>query len=188
MPSVSTTFPATRSSVGAARRATADTLAGLGPVFDEERVEIAKLLVSELVTNAVLYGSPRPGGELRIVWSTVGDDMLKVAVSDGSSAVPCLRAAGADDEHGRGLEIVRRLAAGSGWDPEPDGGKSVWFTLVGTAPGPRSVDAFSPAAPAAGVAVLCAHGLEGDLWTVPRDLGATAPHARAGRPSPSSAA
>ncbi|WP_406097546.1 ATP-binding protein [Kitasatospora purpeofusca] len=188
MPSVSTTVAADRSSVRAARRATIDALAELALAFDEEQVETARLLVSELVTNAVKHGSPCSGGELRIVWSKLGADMLKVTVTDQDGAMPRLRAAAEDDEHGRGLGIVRREATNMGWHPEPAGGKTVWFTLVRTVPTAPGTDESSVPAPALTTAVLRAHGLMPGLRPVPREPEAIPPRRHPARLNPSPAA
>lgn len=176
--SVTAEFTAEVQSVGAARRATANAINRIGLAFAEDRVETAQLLVSEVVTNAVLYGSPQADGELRIVWSTLGDDMLKVAVTDQAAAVPRLRVAGTGDEHGRGLDIVRQLATNSGWQSEPDGGKTVWFTLARTAPTARTAKEFALSAPAVTTQVLRAHGLLPGLRPAPSEPEAIRPRRR----------
>ena len=90
-----------------------------------EICETASLLVSELVTNAVIHGrtsatidAHRPGDELRV---TVHDDNPSLPPA---GAQPTLSA-----ESGRGLQIVSLLATDWGVEARADGGKSVWFTL-----------------------------------------------------------
>jgi hypothetical protein len=58
-------------------------------------------------------------------------DHVRIAVYDGSSAPPALRAAGDGDEGGRGLGIVRALSDGCGVADTPRGVfvKSLSFEL-----------------------------------------------------------
>ena len=86
--------------------------------------EIAILLVSELVTNAVLHGvSPF---ELRAVQSRTG---LRVEVRDhNGSTAPVLRLGDGLAESGRGLQLVDTLADRWGWS-EDGGSKVVWFEI-----------------------------------------------------------
>ncbi len=82
------------------------------------------LLVSEVATNALLHGS----GDVQ-VRVTADDGVLRVEVSDGSPALPHVRAAGPLEEGGRGLALVESLA--SAWGVQPtDDGKVVWFELA----------------------------------------------------------
>jgi anti-sigma regulatory factor (Ser/Thr protein kinase) len=80
----------------------------------------AVLLVSELVSNAILHG--RPPIELRLR-RTEGD--LLVEVDDGATVVPRKLRPTPEDEHGRGLVIASLLADRWGTRPLRDG-KSVW--------------------------------------------------------------
>ncbi|MFH9294246.1 SpoIIE family protein phosphatase [Streptomyces sp. NPDC017520] len=87
--------------------------------LDEDTVEATELIVSELVTNAVRYGTPPL--RLRLLL----DSTLTCEVHDGSTASPHLRHAGTVDEGGRGLFIVSRLASHWGARHGPDG-KVLW--------------------------------------------------------------
>lgn len=100
-----------------ARRLVHDRLQGWG--LDEDTVEATELIVSELVTNAVRYGTPPL--RLRLLL----DSTLTCEVHDGSTAAPHLRHAGTVDEGGRGLFIVSRLASHWGARHGPDG-KVLW--------------------------------------------------------------
>ena len=86
--------------------------------------EIAILLVSELVTNAVLHGvSPF---ELRAQQSRAG---LRVEVRDNNpTAIPVLRLDDGLAESGRGLQLVDTLADRWGWS-EDGASKVVWFEI-----------------------------------------------------------
>ncbi|MGI5404516.1 ATP-binding protein [Streptomyces sp. CA-135486] len=125
-------------SVAAARSFTRDTLVEQ-PL---EESETAELLVSELVTNAVRHGA---GPILLSV--TVRGTSLRCEVTDAHPAVPRLEAAGADDESGRGLQLLHELSHRCGVRPARQG-KTVWFELQ--APGmteasvPASVPALGP--------------------------------------------
>jgi anti-sigma regulatory factor (Ser/Thr protein kinase) len=90
-------------------------------------IQAAVLLVSELVTNAVLHG--RPDIVLRVRADPRG---ITVSVQDTGSGRPEMRAS--DPAHhearGRGLRIVDAMAARWGVEPsEPIPGKVVWFEL-----------------------------------------------------------
>ena len=88
-------------------------------------VDIAALLVSELVTNTVRYGGPPIVVEIEC---GPAEDLC-VRVSDSGPGVPTLRRTTAADESGRGLQIVDALSDGWGVDPQTDG-KTVWFRLT----------------------------------------------------------
>lgn len=84
------------------------------------------LLVSEVVTNAVMHGGSDVEVAVRLL-----PDALRFEVIDAGSApaeVVASSAAAADDESGRGLAIVEALA--TRWGVEAfNGGKSVWFEV-----------------------------------------------------------
>ena len=88
--------------------------------------EYATLLVSEIVTNAVLHARTGLALELRLQWP-----VLRVTVSDGSPRQPARRHHGLDSGTGRGIGLVETLANdwGSGPGQEP-WQKDVWFELA----------------------------------------------------------
>ena len=116
------TLPPVAASAGDARRFVYGTLNDAG--FAEEVVETTVLLVSELVTNAVLHASTDV--EVRV---SAGRG-ARVEVRDGSETGPIRRRHAAESVTGRGLELVEMLSNAYGVD-RTDHGKSVWFT-VGT--------------------------------------------------------
>ncbi|MEV6568113.1 SpoIIE family protein phosphatase [Streptomyces kronopolitis] len=130
-----------------ARRFTARTLRSWG-VTDE--VDVALLVVSELVTNAIAHTQ----GEVRLDL-TLAADRLRVAVNDASPRAP-VKPATVDWEAtgGRGLLLVEAMSAT--WGSVPlSGGKQVW-SEISLPPGERhgEVDpsdaAAGPHAPAHG--------------------------------------
>ncbi|HLJ99912.1 MAG TPA: ATP-binding SpoIIE family protein phosphatase, partial [Streptosporangiaceae bacterium] len=70
----------------------------------DDLLPTTELLVSELVTNAMRYSR----GEVTL--RLVNERALVCEVHDSSGAMPRLRQATDDDEHGRGLQVVRLLA------------------------------------------------------------------------------
>lgn len=84
------------------------------------------LLVSELVSNVVLHaGTPC---QLLI---DADAQRVRVEVVDGSDVLPEAQAL-TDPlaQSGRGLQLVQGLSTAYGIDPEPGGGKRVWFELA----------------------------------------------------------
>jgi GAF domain-containing protein/anti-sigma regulatory factor (Ser/Thr protein kinase) len=106
-----------------ARRWVADALSH-GPV--SAILADAELVVSELVTNAVLHAGPPI-----TVRVDVDADAVRIAVSDGSRDTPVRALARADSMTGRGLSLVAALARDWGVEATPDG-KVVWCELSAT--------------------------------------------------------
>ncbi|MFE7775060.1 SpoIIE family protein phosphatase [Streptomyces sp. NPDC057445] len=78
-----------------------------------------ELILSELLTNAIRYGS----GPIRV--RLLHDQTLTCEVADGSSTSPHLRYAATTDEGGRGLFLVAQLAQRWGTRYTADG-KIIW--------------------------------------------------------------
>lgn len=113
-------LPASQVAPRRARRFVEDTFPG--PALP--RLDDAKLLVSELVTNAAIRAlSPV---ELRI---TQGRSAVRVEVHDHSCTWPIMVDAPPSAERGRGLAIVDRVADRWGVEQVPGNGKAVWFEL-----------------------------------------------------------
>ncbi|WP_121711335.1 ATP-binding protein [Streptomyces sp. E5N91] len=111
-------YTPTRRSVPLARRRAARLVAERGqPGLAGD----AALVVSELMTNALLHGSVR--GRLIRVHVTLGNRALRVEVSDPrGERLPRLRpVADADEQFGRGLLLVGTLATRWGWEPRSVG-------------------------------------------------------------------
>ncbi|MEU6895816.1 ATP-binding protein [Streptomyces sp. NPDC046557] len=109
--------------VGRARRWARSRLAGCGIGDDEPLAETLILLISELVTNAVVHtGCP---AVLRMLFGGPG---VRVEVADASDREPARRQAAGDDTGGRGLELVDGLADRWGWQRE-GAGKRIWCEI-----------------------------------------------------------
>jgi anti-sigma regulatory factor (Ser/Thr protein kinase) len=86
-----------------------------------------ELIVSELVTNAIRYGTGPVG--LRLI----RDRALICEVSDGSSTTPHLRYAYETDEGGRGLFLIAQIA--HRWGTRYSArGKTIWAEQVISGP------------------------------------------------------
>ncbi|MCX5400621.1 ATP-binding protein [Streptomyces sp. NBC_00102] len=111
------------SEVGKVRRDLRDFLR---PRIGTESVETAELLLSELLTNALIH--TRNGAA---VTATVEGARVRVEVRDFASGMPQSYVPNADDgTHGRGLILVRSLA--DTWGVEAQSlGKIVWFEVAG---------------------------------------------------------
>jgi hypothetical protein len=120
-------------SVPEARRFVADRLSGT----PGDAVEVARLLVSELVTNAVLHART----ELTLTLDRT-DSVVRVQVEDHNPRLPVLRSQSGDAGTGRGLRVLDKMA--SSWGSHTiEGGKVVWFELwtEDTGSRPRTDDA-----------------------------------------------
>jgi anti-sigma regulatory factor (Ser/Thr protein kinase) len=98
--------------------------AALQPWGDEEATEVAVLLTTELVTNAIVHA--RTDFALRV---SMHSERLRVEVSDSSSDPPRLIAIRGLEDHGRGLHLVDVLSQSWGVDWRNDH-KVVWFELT----------------------------------------------------------
>ncbi|MEU7106085.1 ATP-binding protein [Streptomyces sp. NPDC046215] len=127
-PSRAITLPATTRSAAAARRFSERLLAEWG--LDELAGDTA-LLLSELVTNAVVH-VPDASGGIELVLTRARGHLI-AQVTDAGGRLPRCGRAGADSENGRGMWLVEALAAR--WGHHASGnGKTVWFTLPLPAP------------------------------------------------------
>jgi anti-sigma regulatory factor (Ser/Thr protein kinase) len=116
------TLPNSYRSPALARMLVRQALGGCPP----EVVDTAELLVSELVTNAVLHAQT----ELLLHISL--ESGLRISVEDTSVDAPADRspdpACDPGGERGRGLAVVTALATSWGWERTATG-KRAWFEL-----------------------------------------------------------
>jgi len=89
-----------------------------------ELVADVEVVVSELVTNAVLHGVGAIELRLELV-----DGGVTVGVLDGGRGRPRPPGTRDDDEGGRGLALVAGLTKDWGIRPSGTGGKEVWAVL-----------------------------------------------------------
>ena len=128
-------LPPEPDAIPAARRA----IERLAPSLDEETLLNLRLLVSEIVTNAVRHVPASDAATIRLVVART-DRAVRVEVEDrGPGFAPAPRTDGPAGEQtsGWGLHILAKLA--SRWGVESDGGARVWFEL--DAPSDRHVAA-----------------------------------------------
>lgn len=107
-------------SAGQARRFVRSTLAQWQL---DDLGDTATLLVSELVTNAILHARSDVTVAVRAL-----EGRVRVEVADGADGVPFLRHPTAAATTGRGLGLVQACALAWGVELHPPG-KSVWFDL-----------------------------------------------------------
>ncbi|MFE1251920.1 ATP-binding protein [Streptomyces sp. NPDC058735] len=107
-----------------ARKALRELLGHWGRPGRSDITDIAELLTSELVTNAIVHTDHDA-----VLTATVGPRGLHVEVRDFVARRPRVRLSVADDgTNGRGLFLVQSLA--DAWGVRPHGvGKAVWFEL-----------------------------------------------------------
>ncbi|MCD7445262.1 ATP-binding protein [Streptomyces lincolnensis] len=92
--------------------------------------QTAEILLSELVSNAVIHARTPPGRQIGLRVAQY-DGRLRVEVADANSTRPEPREADTDDERGRGLAIIDALAARWGCCPRLHGiGKATWAELA----------------------------------------------------------
>ena len=92
--------------------------------LDAETVDYAKVVVSELVTNAVIHANTA----VTVGLTLLPEGGARIEVGDASSWPPTPRAATYDAPSGRGLLLVDALAKEWGVIPSQEG-KTVWAEL-----------------------------------------------------------
>ncbi|MEP7025518.1 MAG: ATP-binding protein [Actinomycetota bacterium] len=118
-------LPCQPASVAVARRRITTEMRSVG--VQDDAIDDAALVITELLTNAIRHGSPLPGRWLQVSWD-MDVESVEIAVSDGGSGTrpratrPSLSALG-----GRGLEIVETLS--DHWGVRPPG-TTVWAVLA----------------------------------------------------------
>jgi serine phosphatase RsbU (regulator of sigma subunit) len=115
-----------------ARRYVAEVLAGAAPAAV---VGNAELVVTELVTNAVLHG--RAPIVVRIAPTGSG---ARIEVEDGGRDLPMAPPLNFHSMTGRGLALVTAIATAWGVEPASGGRKIVWAELGGEGEGSASYD------------------------------------------------
>ena len=115
------TLPAEPASVAEARAKVCDALE---PHLANGASETLRLLVSELMTNAIKHGDGTQPVELHAHWNSE----VRIEISDhGDGFAPMPRAGALDEPGGFGLYLVGQLA--DRWGVETNDGTTVWFVL-----------------------------------------------------------
>ena len=127
-------LPGTPESAGAARSMTRQLLGEGHPA-----AETVQLVVSELVTNAIVHSnSGAPGGTVTVALCPGRSGILVQVRDDGGPSEPCLCGVAAEEgagaEHGYGLLLVDALAETWGTISSPDG-RITWCRIGGQQPG-----------------------------------------------------
>lgn len=126
-----------------ARNGVRDLFRGLADP-DRDRVDSlaadVELVVSELVTNAVVHGTGPITLRVRVI-----DAFVSVGVQDCGLDVPQLHGADPSREGGRGMAVVAGLVSDWGVRVDGDTGKEVWAILAVQAPTNGEASAISHA-------------------------------------------
>lgn len=123
---VALALPFSASSAGVARGRLAQWLLALGQ--PNHVIEDSRLVVSELVGNAVRHARPLADGTMVVTWNRE-DTGLDIAVTDGGATTrPHAMDVGGSDPAGRGLTIVQELSAR--WWLETSRSRSTVHALV----------------------------------------------------------
>src|SRR3954468_2973136 len=111
----------TADAVPRARKLAADAIS----TSDASLAEDVELVVTELVTNALLHGTPPV--VLRI---SPADARVRIEVEDSGAEMRMRMRENVEAMTGRGLSLVSRLSSGWGVEPLGDRGKVVWAEIA----------------------------------------------------------
>ncbi|GGX78178.1 ATP-binding protein [Streptomyces minutiscleroticus] len=131
----SVTLPSEPASVSVARNYVITVLAEWGMPGDAEIADTVRLIVSELATNAVQHTfGQSPTFTVDVALDR--DERLRVGVTDSHPRFPKRLPAAVQQDNGRGMVIIRSLAAEAGGRltvrPTREGGKTVAIELPWT--------------------------------------------------------
>lgn len=116
--------------VSPARHKVVDCVRAWGVALSDEVADTIRLVVSELISNAVIHGA----GPVTVVLHH-RPGRLVIVVSDRDQQAPVASCAAEGDESGRGLALVAHFAVRSGWEPLAHG-KRVWAEIELPKPAP----------------------------------------------------
>lgn len=128
----SVTLPSDPASVPEARRYVSELLVGWGLPASADTADSVRLIVSELVTNAVQHTRGQsPTFTVDVVLDR--DERLRIGVTDSHPRWPQRLPAAVQQDNGRGMVIIRWLTAECGGrlsvHPTTEGGKTVQVEL-----------------------------------------------------------
>jgi anti-sigma regulatory factor (Ser/Thr protein kinase) len=117
-------------SVKAGRDFVLETLSAWGM---DELADLAELVVSELITNALQHGissaRTRPGDRPVRLRLLAQAPFVMCMVTDPGPDIPVLKMSDPAAESGRGLTVVEACSVRWGWHLLDEGGKVVWALL-----------------------------------------------------------
>ena len=116
-------LPSQPTSPGQARAFVRDVLTGWH--IDGGVREDAELLITELVTNAIIHAHSEVTVKVRR-----DEDVIRFSVFDRGPGEIRLRRPAPKEVTGRGLLFLDQIASEWTVDPDPDGGKTVNFSLT----------------------------------------------------------
>ena len=129
-PAATSAFPPQPESARRAREFTRITLQDWGMAGP---IDVAELVVSELVTNSLRHGllsAQRMPGEHPVGLTLLRlDPYLMCMVTDPGGQCPVRIDSCASAESGRGLQVVESCSVRWGWEPITSEGKVVWALL-----------------------------------------------------------
>ncbi|MFG2092575.1 ATP-binding protein [Streptomyces sp. NPDC048612] len=128
----SLTLPSAPASVRTARSHALAVLTEWGLPAESGLADSVRLIISELATNAIVHTSGR-SPDFTVELRLERDEQLRVGITDSHPRRPRRLPAAVQQDNGRGLVIIRSLAAEAGGRfsvvPTASGGKTVWITL-----------------------------------------------------------
>ncbi|WP_406703759.1 ATP-binding protein [Streptomyces albidoflavus] len=126
------TLPSDPASVSAARTHVLTVLTEWGLPTDSEAADTVRLIISELVTNAVQHTQGH-SPTFTVSMTLDQDERLRLGVTDSHPRWPRRLPAAVQEDNGRGMAIVRWLTAEQGGRftvvPTQEGGKTVRVDL-----------------------------------------------------------
>jgi serine/threonine-protein kinase RsbW len=110
---------------GIARR---ELVRSVGAQLDRDRLDDLRLLVSEIVTNAVRHAGLSASDEITVGVRPDGRGFI-VEISDTGRGFYPMPRPEADVAGGWGLPLLQHLSDGWGVEQRPEGGSMVWFRV-----------------------------------------------------------
>lgn len=75
-----------------------------------ERIEDARMVLSELIANSIRHAQPLPDGNLLVTWCTKGPELIMSVTDGGAPTMPRILSTAPTALAGRGMAIIEALA------------------------------------------------------------------------------